>query len=119
MTIRQGDVYWIDLGEPKGSEPGYRHPHVVVQNNVFNGSRIGTVVVCALTSNMQRAVAPGNVFLKKGEGNLKKDSVVNIAQLVTIDKADLIERIGTLAPDRVREIIDGIRLLIEPRDIPR
>ena len=119
MTIRQGDVYWIDLGEPKGSEPGYRHPHVVVQNNVFNGSRIGTVVVCALTSNMQRAVAPGNVFLKKGEGNLKKDSVVNITQLVTIDKVDLIEWIGTLAPDKVREIVDGIRLLIEPRDIPR
>jgi len=119
VTIRQGDIYRIDLDAPKGSEPGYRHPHVVVQNNVFNGSRLGTVVVCALTSNMQRATAPGNVLLKKGEGNLKKDSVVNITQLVTIDKADLIERTGTLAPDRVREIVDGIRLLIEPRDIPR
>lgn len=119
MTIRQGDIYWIDFGVPGGSGPGFRHPHVVVQNNLFNGSRIGTVVVCALTSNIRRATAPGNVLLKKGEANLKKDSVVNITQLVTVDKTDLIERIGTLSPARVREIIDGLSLLIEPRDVPR
>ncbi len=119
MTIRQGDIYWIDLDGPRGSEPGYRHPHVVVQNNVFNGSRLGTVVVCALTSNVKRAAAPGNVLLKKGEANLKKDSVVNITQLVTVDKADLIDRIGSLSPTRVREIVDGISLLIEPRDLQR
>lgn len=119
MTIRQGDLYWIDLDAPRGSAPGYRHPHVVVQNNLFNGSRIGTVVVCALTSNVKRAAAPGNVLLKKGEANLKKDSVVNITQLVTVNKTDLVERIGTLAPFKVREIIDGVKLLIEPRDLPR
>jgi len=117
--IRQGEIYWIELGEPKGSEPGYRHPHVVVQNNVFNGSKLGTVVVCALTSNIKRAAAPGNVLLKKGEANLKKDSVVNITQLVTVDKADLVERIGSLPPPRVQEIVNGIRLLIEPRDLPK
>jgi mRNA interferase MazF len=86
---------------------------------VFNGSTIGAVVVCALTFNMKRAAAPGNVLLKKGEENLKKASVANITQLVTVDKADLIERIGTLSPPRVREIVAGIRLLIEPRDLPR
>jgi mRNA interferase MazF len=118
VTIRQGDIYWIDLDNPKGSEPSFRLPHVVVQNNVFNASRINTVVVCALTSNIKRVAAPGNVLLKKGEANLKKDSVVNITQLVTIDKADLAERIGTLSPARVREIVDGISLLIEPRDLP-
>lgn len=117
MTLRQGDVYWIELDEPRGSEPGYRHPHVVVQNNLFNASKIGTVVVCALTSNLKRGEAPGNVLLKKGEANLKKDSVVNITQLVTVDKTDLVERIGTLSPIRVRQIIDGIKLLIEARDI--
>jgi mRNA interferase MazF len=117
--IRQGDIYWIDLDDPKGSGPGYRHPHVVVQNNIFNGSRIGTVVVCALTSNLKRADAPGNVLLKKGEANLKKDSVVNISQLVTVDKADLLEKIGALSPARVREIVAGICLLIEPRELPR
>ncbi len=119
MMIRQGDIFWVDLDDPKGSEPGYRHPHVVVQNNVFNASRIGTVVVCSLTSNLKRAASPGNVLLKKGEANIRKDSVVNITQLVTVDKADLSERIGTLPPVRVRQIIDGIQLLIEPRDLPR
>lgn len=117
MIIRQGDVCWIDLGEPEGSEPGYRHPHVVVQNNVFNHSRISTVVVCALTSNLKRADVPGNVLLKKGEAGLKKDSVVNISQVVTVNKSDLIERIGTLPPARVKQIVAGLKLLIEPRDI--
>ncbi len=117
MTIRQGDIFWIDPGEPEGSEPGYRHPHVVVQNNVFNKSKIGTVVVCALTSNMQRATAPGNVLLKKGEANLKKESVVNISQIVTLNKSDLIEKIGTLSPVRMKQIVEGLKLLIEPRDV--
>ncbi len=115
MIIRQGDVYWVELGEPRGSAPGYRHPHVVVQNNVFNQSAIGTVVICALTSNLQRAEAPGNILLKRGEANLKKDSVVNISQLATVDKGDLVERIGSLSPERIRQIIAGIRLLLEPR----
>lgn len=117
MTIKQGDIYWIDLGEPEGSEPGYRHPHVVVQNNVFNKSRINTIVVCALTTNLKRAEIPGNVLLKKGEANLKKDSVVNISQIVTVDKTDCGERIGSLSPARVRQIVDGLTLLIEPRDV--
>ena len=67
--IRQGDVYWIELAEPAGSEPGYRHPHVVIQNDVFNQSRINTVMVCALTSNLKRATVPGNVLLDAGEAN--------------------------------------------------
>jgi len=117
LIIRQGDVYWIDLGEPEGSEPGYRHPHVVVQNNVFNHSRINTVVVCALTSNLKRASVPGNVLLKKGEANLHKDSVVNISQIITVNKSDLDERIGTLSPVRMKQIIAGLKLLIEPRDV--
>jgi len=117
LIIKQGELYWIDLGEPEGSEPGYRHPHVVVQNNVFNHSRIHTVVVCALTSNLKRADVPGNVLLKKGEANLKKDSVVNITQVVTVNKADLVERIGILSPARIIQIISGLKLLMEPRDV--
>ena len=117
MVIRQGDIFWVDLRTPSGSAPGYRHPHVVVQNNLFNQSRINTVVVCALTSNLKRAGAPGNVLLAKGEANLKKASVVNISQLVTVDKSDLTEKIGTLSPSRVDQITDGIKLLIEPRQI--
>jgi mRNA interferase MazF len=105
------------MGEPSGSEPAYRHPHVVVQNNIFNRSRIATVVVCALTSNLRRADAPGNVLLEKGEANLPKQSVVNISQIFTADKRDLTEKIGTLSRHRIRQILDGIRLLTEPRDI--
>lgn len=115
--IRQGEVYWVDLGEPSGSAPVYRHPCVIVQNNLFNRSRIGTVVVCAITSNLQRAAAPGNVHLAPGEANLPKESVVNISQLLTVDKGDLSERIGTLSHQRITEIIGGVKLLLEPRDL--
>jgi mRNA interferase MazF len=117
VVIQQGDIYWVDLGEPMGSEPGFRHPHVVVQNDVFNGSRIHTVVVCALTSNLQRAEAPGNVLLKPGEANLPKQSVVNVSQIFTVDKRQLEEKIGSLSTLRVREILDGIRLVLEPRSL--
>ena len=107
----------MDFGAPSESEPGFRHPHVVIQNNVFNRSRINTVVVCALTSNLKRAKAPGNVLLDKGEGNLSKKSVVNITQIFTINKGDLEEKIGTLTRGRIRQIIEGIRLLTEPREV--
>lgn len=117
MVINQGDVFWVDLGEPSGSEPGYRHPHMVIQNNVFNRSRISTVVMCALTSNLRRARAPGNVLLEKGEANLPRQSVVNVSQIFTVDKRDLEERIGTLSHGRTRQILDGVRLVIEPRDV--
>jgi mRNA interferase MazF len=117
VNIKQGDIFWVHLGVPRGSEPGYRHPHVVIQNNLFNQSKINTVVVCALTSNLTRAKSPGNVLLRKGEGNLKKESVVNITQMITVNKSDLIEKIGSLSPARIREIIGGITLLIEPREI--
>ncbi len=116
MVISQGDIYWINLEEPAGSEPGFRHPHVVIQNNLFNRSRIDTVVVCLLTSNLRLAKAPGNVFLEKGEGNLAKQSVVNTSQIYTVDKSDLVEWIGALSEKRVRQILDGVRLLTEPRD---
>jgi len=110
-------VFWIEFHEPEGSEPGYRHPHVVIQNNLFNRSRINTVVVCTLTSNLKRANAPGNVILNKGEGNLPKKSVVNISQLFTVNKSDLSEKIGTLSKDRISNILRGIRLLTEPREV--
>jgi len=117
MVIRQGDVVWIDLPAPRGSGPGFRHPHVVVQNNVFNASAINTVVVVALTSRIKRAQAPGNVLLRKGEAKLPKSSVVNVSQLFTIDKHDLTQKRGTLSKQRIDEIITGIELVIQPRDV--
>lgn len=115
MVINQGDVYWIDLDEPSGSGPGFRHPHVVVQNDLFNHSCLATVVVCLLTTNLRLASAPGNVLLNTGEANLPRQSVVNVTQLYTVDKADLTEWIGVLSENRVRQIVAGIRLLTEPQ----
>lgn len=117
MVIRQGDVYWLELGEPSGSEPGYRHPHVVIQNDVFNASRIHTTVVCLITSQLKRAEAPGNVLLEPGEANLSKPSVVNVSQIYTVNKDELGERIGSLSDARLREILAGLELLLEPRTL--
>jgi len=116
-VIHQGDVYWVGLGEPPSSGPGFQHPHVVVQNDLFNRSRLDTVVVCALTSNLRRAEAPGNVLLDEGEANLPRRSVVNVTQLFTVGKDELVERIGSLSAEHLRWVLDGIELLLEPRDI--
>jgi len=116
MVIEQGEIYWVDLGEPSGSAPGYRHPHIVIQNNLFNSSNINTVVMCALTSNLKRGLSPGNVVLKKGEANLPKKSVINITQIYTVDKSDLFEKIGQVNTERLKETLDGIQLLTEPRE---
>lgn len=113
MVIKQGEIYWVDLGEPSGSEPGYRHPHIVLQNDVFNASMINTAVVCSLTSNLKRAQSPGNVLLNKGEANLSKASVVNVSQIYTLNKHDLTEKIGKVSVERMQEVIAGVQLLIE------
>lgn len=115
--IRQGDVYWVDFGEPGGSGPGYRHPAAVLQNNVFNASNIETVVVCALTSNLRRTEAPGNVLLSPGEANLGEQSVVNVSKVFTVSKRDLVGRIGSLTGERVRTLLDGVNLVLEPREV--
>jgi mRNA interferase MazF len=117
VVINQGDIFWINLGEPSGSEPGYIHPFVVIQNNIFNKSRINTVVVCSITSNLKRAQSPGNVLLSLDEANLPKPSVINISQIYTVDKKDLVEKIGTLDLEKIQKILDGLNLLLEPRDI--
>jgi mRNA interferase MazF len=117
VVINQGDIFWIDTGPPDRSEPGYRRPYVVVQNNAFNASRIHTIVVCAITTNLRLAHAPGNVLLHEGEGNLPKHSVVNVSQLFTVDRDDLEELVGTLSARRVRDILNGIAIVLEPRDL--
>lgn len=101
--ILRGELYWI------AGEAGYAHPHVVVQDDVFNRSRIETVVVCALTSNLHRAQEPGNVLLNGGEGGLSKQSVVVVSQVDSVLRSSLGERIGTLSSERVEQILDGLR----------
>ena len=111
--IRQGQVYWLDFGPATGSAPAERHPCVVVQNDIFNRSAIATSVVCLITSNLSRAKAPGNVLLKKGEANLPKASVVNVSQILTVDKAELTERAGTLGGTAAAAVRDGLHLLFD------
>ena len=109
MTIRRGDIFWVDPDESRVSVPGVPHPHVVLQEDVFNRSRITTVIVCALTSNLNRASEPGNVLLDPGEGSLPKQSVVVVPQVSSPPKTQLGELIGTLSEDRVEQILAGLR----------
>jgi mRNA interferase MazF len=111
--IRQGEVYWLDFGSATGSAPAERHPCVVVQNDVFNSSAIATSVVCLITSNLSRSKAPGNVLLRKGEANLPKPSVVNVSQILTVDKQDLVECLGKLTTASAAAVRDGLHLLFE------
>jgi mRNA interferase MazF len=116
-VIRQGDVFWIDLPTPGGSEPGYRRPGVVVQNDVFNSSDLATVVVCLLTTNLKWARMPGNLLLAEGEAGLPKQSVVNVTQLFTADRRQLVEYIGSVSSGRLRQILNRIYFVLEPRDV--
>lgn len=112
--VKQGEVYWIDLPKPKQSEPGFRRPCVVVQNDTFNRSRIKTTVICILTTNLRLAEAPGNVALDQGDANLPKKSVVNVSQVLTVNKSDLLpqEKIGQLSSSKISLIIKGLKLVI-------
>jgi mRNA interferase MazF len=107
--INRGDLFWIAPDDSRGPAPSYSHPHVVVQEDVFNHSRITTIVVCALTTNLYRASEPGNVLLDPGEGNLPRQSVVVVSQISSVEKTHLGERIGTLSPERVDQILSGLR----------
>ena len=111
--VRQGEVYWIDFGPAAGSAPAERHPCVVVQNDLFNRSLIATTVVCLITSNVSRAHAPGNVALKKGDAGLSKASVVNVTQILTVDKRELAERLGRLPAATIDAIRGGLELLLD------
>ena len=111
--IRQGEVFWLDFGSTSGSAPAERHPCVVVQSDAFNRSRIATTMVCVITANMDRAAAPGNVELRKGEAGLPRASVVNVSQVVTVDKLELEQRVGQLPGTTLHSVLTGLRLLFE------
>lgn len=112
MVISQGEVWWADLAEPSGSEPGFRRPVVVVQSDSFNRSRIAIVVCVALTSNLRWAEAPGNVLLSAKATGLPKDSVANVSQLVTLDKASLTDRVGSLPDKKLELVFSGIDVVL-------
>lgn len=110
--IAQGDIWWADLGEPKGSAPGFRRPVLVVQGDAFNRSRIGTVVCVALTSNVKWAAAPGNVLLDVRATGLDRDCVANVSQLVTLDRTELTERVGRVPDRKLEQVITGLCILL-------
>jgi len=107
--IRRGQIWWVDFGDPRGSEPGFRHPALVLQRDEVNASRIGTVVVCVLTSNRALARAPGNTLLPKRVTGLLRDSVANASQIATVKKEDLDEVITTLPAGLMRQVVEGLR----------
>lgn len=110
--ISQGEVWWADLADPAGSEPGFRRPVVVVQGGSFNRSRIVTVVCVALTSNVRWADAPGNVLLASQATGLPKDSVANVSQIVTLDRESLTKRVGVLPDKKLELVLFGIAIVL-------
>ena len=110
--MKRGEIWWAALPPPNGSGPGFRRPVLVVQSNPFNDSRIATVVVAVITSNLALAEAPGNVRLNKSESGLSRPSVVNVSQVVTLDRKLLSRRVRPLAGDAVRRVDEGLRLVM-------
>ena len=110
--MQRGAVWWADLPAPSASEPGYRHPVIIVQANAFNRSAIRTIVAVVLTSNLGLARAPGNVLVARNESGLPKDSVANVSQVITVDRAFLTEKVGIIKGDTLRLIDEGLRSIL-------
>jgi mRNA interferase MazF len=112
VVVERGAIWWADLGEPRGSEPGFRRPLLLIQADAFNRSRIQTVVAVVLTSNLRLVEAPGNVLIPAHVGGLPKDSVANVSQVITIDRDFLLEPAGKLDAKTLRQVDDGLRLVL-------
>jgi mRNA interferase MazF len=111
--VQRGEVWWASLPEPTGSEPGYRRPVVIVQADAFNRSRINTIICVVLTSNVKLAAAPGNVLLSTRATGLPKESVANVSQLITVDRAFLSEYVAQLPGGKLGQIEEGLRLVLD------
>jgi mRNA interferase MazF len=112
VVISQGEVWWADLEEPHGSAPGFRRPVIVVQGDAFNRSRLATAVCVALTSHTGHASSPGNVLLPAPATGLDRDSVAVVSQVLTVDRAQLTERVGRLSPSAIGQVLAGIQLVL-------
>jgi mRNA interferase MazF len=111
--IRRRQVWWADFADPRGSEPGFHHPALVLQRDEVNASRIATVVVCVLTSNRALAAAPGNTLLPRTATGLSRDSVANASQIATVNKEDLVEQVGTVPLALMRKVERGLRWFLD------
>jgi mRNA interferase MazF len=113
VVIRRGDIYWVDFSPGKGSEPLGRRPGLVIQCDALNDSKLNTVVMVAITSNLKFSELPGNVSLQKGEANMPKRCVINVTQLKSVDKSSLVEKIGSLTGDKLEEVVAGLKLAMD------
>lgn len=113
MVIRKGSIYWVDFSPGKGSEPKGRRSGLVIQNNALNDSRINTVIMLAITSNLRFSELPGNVTFLKGEANMPKSCVINVMQIKLVDKNSIKEKIGTLSSNKMQEIEEGLKLVMD------
>ena len=113
MVVRRGEIWWAELGAPRGSEPGYSRPVLVISGDAFNASTIRTVIVAALTTNLALAAAPGNVPLSPSVSGLPKPSVANVTQLLTLDKSYLTRKVRKLPPKTLAAVEAGLRLALE------
>jgi mRNA interferase MazF len=110
--MRRGEIWWASLADPVGSGPGYRRPVLIIQSDDFNDSAIRTTICAVVTSNVRLAEAPGNVRLTRKASGLNRDSVVNVSQLVTVDKRLLTARVGRVPPEALRNVDAGVRLAL-------
>ena len=113
MVVQRGEVWWVELEEPQGSEPGFRRPVAIVQADAFNRSRLRTVVAVVLTSNMRLLDAPGNVLLPSNATGLPKDSTAVVTQVITLDQDYLMERAGRIPPHLMAQVDVGMRLVLD------
>ena len=112
MVIRKGSIYWVDFSPGKGSEPIGRRPGLVIQNDTLNDSKLNTVIMLAITSNMKFGELPGNVILRKGEANMPKSCVINVTQIKSVDKKSIKQKIGTLPKKKMDEVQNGLKLVL-------
>ena len=113
MVVQRCEVWWADLEEPRGSEPGLRRPILVIQSDSFNRSRLRTIIGVVLTSNTRLLDAPGNVLLPATGTGLPKDSVANVTQIVTLDESYLTEKTGRVSPKLMAQVDAGLRLVLD------
>lgn len=113
MVIKRGEIWWVALPEPAGSGPGYKRPVLIIQSDEFNKSKINTIIAAVITSNTRLAAAPGNVLLSPKKSKLPKESVINISQIITIDKSFLSEKVHTLSNEILAQVDEGLKIVLK------
>jgi mRNA interferase MazF len=113
MVTKRGEIWWAVLPEPAGSGPGYKRPVLIIQSDEFNNSKINTIIAAVITSNIRLAAAPGNVLLTPNKSKLPKKSVVNVSQIITIDKSFLSEKVHTLSSEIIAQVDEGLKIVLK------